>query len=77
MRTSPLPHLASILLGTSHMPLLDLFTRALVARARSRQTLPLPTLSARYGLGLRVPLPDPQHGPLRLFPRPALTLRLP
>ena len=76
-RSSPLPNLASILLGSSRMPLLDLFTRALVARARTRQALPLPTLSARYGLGLRVPLPDPQRGPLRLFPRPSLTLRLP
>ncbi len=76
-RASVIPNLASILLGSSGMPLLDLFTRALLARARARVGIPLPTLSARHGLGLRVPLPDPQRGPLRLFRRPALTLRLP
>jgi hypothetical protein len=69
------PTLASILLGSSGTPLVDLLTRALLARTKARLRVPLPSLTARAGLGLALPL-TPACGPLRLF-RPAIRVRLP
>lgn len=74
--SSYLPHVASILLGSSRMPLVDFFARALTARTQARLSLPMPSLAARSALGLEIPLPNPQRGPLRLFRRPSIRVRL-
>ncbi len=59
--------LINLLLGGTNLPLLDLFTRALLARANSRLRLPLPSRAARAGFGLDVPLPSNLTRPLRLL----------
>lgn len=58
---------ASFLLGGSGLPILDLFTRALLARAQARLRLPLPNRAARAGFGLSVPLPARVAAPLGFF----------
>lgn len=52
-----LPLLTQVLLGPSGLPLVDLFTRALMGRAEARLRLPAPNLALRDALGLRVPMP--------------------
>lgn len=60
--------LTSWVLRPSEMPLVDLVTRAVLARAGSRLRLPLPSRAARFGFGLmRGPLRP--IDPLRFFPR--------
>ncbi len=60
--------LTTWVLRRSGLPLVDLFTRAVLARAGARSRLPLPSRAARFGFGLiRGPL-RPVH-PLRPFMR--------
>jgi hypothetical protein len=73
-----LPLLTQALLGPSGLPLLDLFTRALLGRAQARLRLPAPNLALRDALGLQVPVPGRLRGVARFFGvRPSSPLRWP
>lgn len=59
-RRRRLPYLAtatSLALGSSGLPLVDLFARAFVSRYEARLRVPLPCRAARAGLGLTVAMP--------------------
>ncbi len=59
-RRRRLPYLAtttSLVLGSSGLPLVDLFTRAFVSRYAARVRVPLPCRAARAGFGLPVSMP--------------------
>jgi hypothetical protein len=60
--------LMSWVLRPSGMPLVDLLTRAVLARAHARLRLPLPSRAAHFGFGLMTG-PLRSIDPLRLFPR--------